>query len=93
MESITLEEFFHSKEHMVIHCDTEEKADNLLKAFAAMGKRWNNGASYLCYNNYESYMKQTCYSNDGLYCYYEFYKKYGYIIYEYEDIDDILLKE
>lgn len=93
MNKITLEEFWKSKENIAIHCDTEEKATNLLSMFAAMGKRWKSGDSYVRYNNYSSYMMATCYSNEGLYCYYEFYKRNGYKIYEYEDIEDILLKE
>lgn len=93
MNKITLEEFFNSKEKIAIHCNTEEKAHNLLIAFAAMGRRWNSGESYLRYNNYCVYLESTCYSNKGYYCCYEFYRKGGYKIYEYDEIDDILLKE
>lgn len=93
MNKITLEEFWKSKKPIAIHCNTEEKAGNLLRSFAAMGKRWNDGSSYVTYNFYRFYKQKTCYTNDGFYCYYEFYKNDGYKIYEYEEVEDILLKE
>lgn len=93
MNKITLEEFWNSKDKIAIHCDTEEKSDNLLRAFASMGKRWHSGVSYVTYNFYGFYKQNTCYSNDCYYCRYEFYRKDGYKIYEYDEIDDILLKE
>ena len=43
---ITLEEFWNSKEKLAIHCDTEEKAIKLLRAFNKMGKKWKSRDSY-----------------------------------------------
>lgn len=37
---MTLEEFFKSKEGLAIHCDTEDKANRLLKAFDRLGEKW-----------------------------------------------------
>lgn len=47
MKKITLSEFFKNDEKLAIHCDTEEKANLLLKAFDKMGKKWFAGNSYL----------------------------------------------
>ena len=52
---ICLGEFWHSKNRLAIHCDTEEKAYKLLKAFNKMGKKWYDGELYLntFYNQYK----------------------------------------
>lgn len=39
MKKITLKEFWNSKKRMAIHCDSEEKAIDLLNAFDKLGKR------------------------------------------------------
>lgn len=51
---IKLTEFWNSKEYLVIHCDTQKKANELLKAFDKLGKKWADGDSYLgdTYYNY-----------------------------------------
>ena len=84
---IKLSEFWNSKEKLAIHCDTEEKANKLLKAFDKMDKKWASGNSYLELNCWNSYQKDTCYSNTHGYCYIDWFKKNGYKIYEFEDID------
>lgn len=83
---ITLEEFWNSKEKLAIHCDTEEKANKLLKAFDKLGKKWAFGNSYLeenCWNGYEKY---TCYSNNNGYTGINWFKANDYKIYEFEDV-------
>lgn len=83
---ITIEEFWNSKKKIAIHCDTEEKANKLLKAFDKLGKKWAYGDSYLeknCWNGYEEY---TCYSNNNGYTSINWYKKNDYKIYEFEDV-------
>lgn len=85
-DKITLKKFFESNEKLAIHCDTEEKANKLLKEFDRLGKKWNAGASYLDYNNYEFYKDKTCYSNHGGYCELESYKDKNYKIYSFKDI-------
>lgn len=84
---ITLEEFWNSKEKLVIHCNTKEKANKLLKAFDKMGKTWENGSSYLEMNSWFDCKEDTCYSNDNLYASINYYKSKRVKIYEFEDID------
>ena len=83
---ITLEEFFASDKDLVIHCDTEEKANMLLCAFDRMGRTWCDGESYLIQNNFNEYGKDICYTNSGNYDNVKFCKDYDYKIYEFEDI-------
>lgn len=85
-KKITLKEFFESKEKLAIHCDTEEKANKLLKEFDKLGKKWWAGESYLEFNNFNMHKHKTCYSNDGAYDEIEFYKDENYKIYSLEDI-------
>lgn len=84
---ITLSDFFNSKEILVIHCDTEEKAKQLLEAFYRLGKEWNNGDSYLEVTNWSMAEKETCYDNKGLYSSYKIYKENDFDIYEFENVD------
>lgn len=84
---ITLSEFWSKKKLMAIHCNTEEKANKLLKAFDKLGKKWCGGGSYISYNNYKNYKDRTCYSNNGGYSSYEWHEKNDYIIYEFDEVD------
>lgn len=84
---ITLSDFFNSKEIVVIHCNTEEKAKQLLEAFNRLGKEWNNGDSYLEVTNWSMAEKETCYDNKGLYSSYKIYKENDFDIYEFENVD------
>lgn len=84
---ITLSEFFESSEILVIHCNTEEKAKQLLEAFDRLGKEWNNGESYLEVTNWSMAEKETCYDNKGLYSSYKIYKENDFNIYEFENVD------
>lgn len=89
-DKITLEEFWNSKKNLAIHCDTEEKANKLLKAFDEYGKRWCSGERYIDDNCWSEYKEKTCYDNehdDSGYCNVNFYKENDYKIYEFEDID------
>ena len=84
--TITLKQFFDSKEHIGIHCDTKEKAEKLLKEFDNMGKRWNTDTSYLSHSKWEIYRKETVYFNNGTigdvnYCITQNYK-----LYEFENV-------
>lgn len=83
---ITLKEFFESKEYLAIHCDTEEKANKLLKEFDKLGEKWWGGESYLQYTNFNNYKDKTCYSNDGAYDNIKFFKDENHKIYSFEDI-------
>ena len=84
---ITLTEFWNSKDKLAIHCDTEEKANKLLKAFDKLGKKWRRGDSYLKYNFYETYKEKICYSNWNTYDDVGYYKEDNVIIYEFDEVD------
>lgn len=89
-KKIVLKDFFESDKKLAIHCDTEEKANILLKVFDKLGKKWCSGVSYLEDNNWETSKEETCYSNKGAYCTKEFYLNKNYKVYEFEDV---ILKE
>ena len=93
MEKLTLEEFWNSKEKIAIHCDTRQKAKKLLKAFDKMGMKWNGGERYTSVDFYYEHGHDTCYANNHRLSSYKAYEKFGCKIYEYDEIDDILLKE
>lgn len=84
---ITLSEFWNSKEKLAIHCNTEEKANKLLKAFDKLGKRWVAKDSYLERNCWQSFREDTCYDNTNRYSFIKFYKENSYKVYEFDEVD------
>lgn len=84
---MTIKEFFESNEKLVIHCDTEEKAITLLKAFDKAGYRWSNYEKYIEANYWKVYEYNTCYSNEKRYADIKFYQNYNYKILEFKDIE------
>lgn len=86
-KKITLTEFWNSKYAMAIHCNTEEKANKLLKAFDKLGKKWISGNSYLLNNVYGVHRKSTCYTNHNCYAHYNWCKRNGYKIFEFDEVD------
>ena len=71
------------KHNTVVHCDTEEKANNLLKWADSIGLTKDN--SYLN-NNWYIHKKETCYNlYYGKCSFYNYYKDYCKI-YKYEDV-------
>lgn len=86
MRKITLKEFFESDETLVIHCDTEENANTLLKAFDKLGKKWSSVKSYLENNYWRYYKEETCYTNEGTYNDKEWCLDNNYKIYEFDDV-------
>ena len=84
---ITLSEFWNSEKELAIHCNTEEKAKKLLKAFDKLGKTWGTGDSYLEFNCWNDYKEETCYSNNRGYASIDWCRASGYKVYEFEDID------
>lgn len=87
MKKITLNEFWNDSELCAIHCKTKKEAIKLLTAFDKMGKKWCNNESYLEKNEWGAYKKETCYSNEGLYCHKVFYLDMNYKVYEFEDVE------
>ena len=90
-KKITLKDFFNSRKHLVIHCNTKEKAQKLCEAFDKMNKTWTDGAFYTRHTYWDEYKEKTCYSNEGTYCYKDWYLGLGHKVYEFEDV--ILEKE
>lgn len=84
---MTITEFFKSKDKLAIHCDTEEKAKKLLKAFDKAGYHWANGNSYIEDICWEPYEEETCYSNDGGFGNIVAFREYGYTILEFDEIE------
>jgi hypothetical protein len=84
---ITLSEFWKSEDELAIHCKTEDEAKELLKAFDKAGKEWHSGSSYTSHTNYEHYGKETAYTNGCGYSELSFFKKEGYKIYEFNEVD------
>ncbi len=69
--------------YTAIHCDTEEKANNLLIVLNRLGKKWVSGKSYLAENNWSLYTSKTCYGLDGSCGTNEWYDD----IYEFDEVD------
>lgn len=86
MNKITLADFWYASEPLAIHCDTEEKAKQLLKAFDNFGESWLSGKSYLKHNFWNNYKEKMCYSNYNTFDNYQNYKNSNRKIYEFEDI-------
>lgn len=84
---LTLTQFWNCEKELAIHCNTEEKANRLLKAFDRLGKKWSSGDSYLDDDYYHVNMQDTCYTNISMYCDKEYLEKSGCRVYEFEDID------
>lgn len=54
--------------NVCMHCKTKEEAEDFCHEMAKAGLRWNNGISYLSWNNFEAYGEQICYRfNKGTY--------------------------
>lgn len=85
-KKITLKEFWKSKEDLAIHCDTEEKANKLLRAFNKIGKKWCDEDSYIGNNYWYDKKENTCYSNNNGYCSIDWCKEVNYKVYEFEDV-------
>lgn len=88
LKKITLTKFWTSEEKLAIHCDTEEKANELLQAFNKLGKKWCDGDYYRNDDNqFDFYKKDTGYSNRGEYGEYRSLKNDLYKIYEFDEVD------
>ena len=88
-----LKEFWKSKKGIAIHCDTEEKAEKLCKAFDQMGQKWNTGCSYLENDLWHYYETESCYTNRNIYSSKSFYEGFDYRIIPFEEIEDFQTNE
>lgn len=81
---ITLSEVLSMNPHFTaIHCDTEEKANELLIVFNKLGKKWVNGESYLADNYWRFETTKTCYGLDGSSGISKWYDN----VYEFDEVD------
>ena len=70
----------------VMHCATEEEANDFLKVMHDLGRKWIYGESYLTSNYWRFYKENTCYRIDkGEYCYMGYYRSLGCRILEWSD--------
>jgi hypothetical protein len=70
----------------VMHCKTDEEADNFLNYLDSIGKKWCSGRSYLSNNCWNCYTINTVYNfNNDSYCNIDQAKRYGYKILEWSD--------
>ena len=88
MKIFDWEEFKNNRNYIVVHCKTEEDANDFCKQMHEHQMKWCSGKSYLNYTNWKVYKQETCYSNHGTYgtvdCY-ETNHFNNYIILEYSD--------
>lgn len=84
---LNIKQFFEIRANFAIHCDTEEKAKKLLKAFDKTGRRWPSGQRYTNCTAWGNHKEETCYGNTGGCDSVEFCREYGYIVFEFEEIE------
>lgn len=70
----------------VMHCKTEEEAESFCRFLHQNGRRWCNGDSYLEFNSWDNYERETVYCfNEGTYCSIEYARDLNYGILEWSD--------
>lgn len=71
---------------LAVHCNTEEKANALLKWASSKGLTWKNGRKFTSYNNWNKYGSDTYYRVlNGTFGLTEGHKKHNHKIISYED--------
>lgn len=79
------------QDNTVVHCDTEEKANNLLEWADSKDLKWCHGREYSKYNQWEDYKQSTCYNlKQGTYSGIKSCKQNNCNILTYEEV---LIKE
>lgn len=82
------------RSHVAVNCDTEEKAEALLKELAKSGIEWAGGEDLLLVSEWDVHESKTCYDLGYKYVYpplitygsYDLYEKEGYKIIKFEDL-------
>lgn len=70
----------------VMHCKTEEEAESFCLFLHQNGRRWCNEDSYLEFNNWDNYERETVYCfNECAYCSIEYARDLNYEILEWSD--------
>ena len=80
------------KEKTVIHCETEEEANRILKMAHELGYKWSTGCSFTDeQNNWEVHEEATCYYViNGFYGNIKYFKDENYTIINSTDITDMI---
>lgn len=86
--TINLEDFV--KRDIAIHCDTQEKAEDLFNFLHEKGLNWASGSALITHTNYKNYEKYTCYDYDEEvnYTSMDWYENHEFQIYEWEIFDE-----
>lgn len=79
-------EFLNKNNNIAVHCKTQEEANKFCRLMDKHGLSWWTGESYLGNNCWGREKENTCYTNEGFYDNYDFYKEVGCTIYEYSSI-------
>ena len=70
----------------VVHCPTEELANQVLAIAHKLGYKWHDGTSFLSNNEWGTFKEQICYNlTVGSYCNIDYFKNKEYNIIEAED--------
>lgn len=73
------------KGNVAVNCRTLEEAEDFCRKMHEQGLKWNGGDSYIHNNSWSTYRENTCYSGDGYYCDYDYYKKENRTILKWSD--------
>lgn len=74
--------------NLVVHCKTEELANEFLELADSFGYNWCDKKSYANINEYKDYGKDTCYNiYGGSFCDKFYYRNIGYTIVEFQSIE------
>lgn len=93
MKKFNWEEFKDENNNIVVHCKTEEEADDFCNQMHEHGLRWCTGQTYLEGTKYNGFKTKTCYSNSGRYCNKDYYIENDYKILEWSDYMKVGNKE
>ena len=70
----------------VMHCKTEEEAENFCNYMHSIGRKWCDSDSYKYVTRYHIYTDETVYFfNNNTYCYIDYAQEKGYTILEWSD--------
>lgn len=74
------------KQNEVIHCSTENEANELCKLMHESGLKWTTNKSYLKHNLWYNYKENTCYDpNLGTFSNLNYFNRKKYKIYPAKD--------
>lgn len=73
----------------VMHCSTEDEANEFLKYLNSAGYRWCDGVKYTPeHNQFSSYFENTAYEfNNGMFAYVDWFATHNYTVLEFTDFE------